>query len=48
MTKKNYIQDRFFGSKRDFTTKHGKLLKFQVFPGKVATLNLIYAISMFS
>ena len=27
MTKKNYIQDRFFGSKRDFTTKHVKIVK---------------------
>ena len=27
MTKKNYLQDRFFVSKRTFTTKHVKIVK---------------------
>ena len=33
MTKKNYLQDRFFVSKRNFTTKHVKIVKkYQRFP----------------
>ena len=27
MTKKNYLQDRFFVSKRNFTTKHIKIVQ---------------------
>ena len=33
MTKMFYFDDRFFESNRNFTTKHVKIVKFQVFPG---------------
>ena len=44
--KKSYLFDRFFVSNQNFTTENvkvikdsfSKFLKFQVFPGKVATL----------
>ena len=46
MTKKNYLQDRFFVSKRNFTTKQIKIVqKFRIFKNICSKFQVFFKIS---